>query len=187
MTTAKPFDRIEIQSATRSNSSCRASFGQEVFTISQLGAVVSRRNFGKWIFTGAGAAAIAAAVWATFLTACSKGRVEKVIAKVGEIPVGGSKIFTYPTDVEPCILVHPSDANYVAYSRLCTHQKCPVFYQQGGDTLNCPCHGGAYSIVDGSVLDGPPPRALPRVVLEQRGENLVATAMIETKPTTQGG
>jgi arsenite oxidase small subunit len=185
MTTVKPFDRIEIQRATYFSSSCRASFEQEVCTISQQAAVVSRRNFGKRILTGV--AAIAAAAWTIFLTACSKGRVEKVIAKVGEIPVGGSKIFTYPTDVEPCILLHPSDANYVAYSRLCTHQKCPVFYQQGGDTLNCPCHGGAYSIVDGSVLDGPPPRALPRVVLEQRGENLVATAMIETKPTTQGG
>jgi Rieske Fe-S protein len=104
---------------------------------------------------------------------------------VGEIPIGGSKIFTYPTEVEPCILLRPSSAGYVAYSRLCTHQKCPIFYQSGEDRLNCPCHRGSFSIVDGSVLDGPPPRPLPRVVLEQRGQNLVATAVIETKPAAQ--
>lgn len=110
-----------------------------------------------------------------------------MIAKVGEIPVGGSKIFTYPTDVEPCILLRPSGATYVAYSRLCTHQKCPIFYQPGDDRLNCPCHGAAYSIVDGSVLYGPPPRPLPRVALEQRGQDLVATAMTEPKSAAQGG
>jgi nitrite reductase/ring-hydroxylating ferredoxin subunit len=157
---------------------------KEVFPISEPQTlIVSRRCFGRSILTGA--AALAVAVWASFLTACSKGHSEKVIAKVGEIPVGGSKIFTYPTDVEPCILLRPSDANYVAYSRLCTHQKCPVFYQPGEDLLNCPCHGGAFSIVDGSVLNGPPPKALPRVVLEQRGQDLVATAMMETKPVAQ--
>ena len=137
----------------------------------------------KSILTGA--AALAVAVWASFLTVCSKGHSEKVIATVGEIPVGGSKIFTYPTDVEPCILLRRSYSNYVAYSRLCTHQKCPIFDQPGEDLLNCPCHGGSFSIVDGSVLNGPPPKALPRVVLEQRGQDLVATAMMETKPAAQ--
>jgi Rieske Fe-S protein len=156
-------------------------FAQEDVPISDPQAsVISRRNLGKRFFTGA--ATLAAGVWAALVTGCSKGHFEKVIAKVGEIPVGGSKIFTYPTDVEPCILLRPSDANYVAYSRLCTHQKCPIFYEPGGDRLNCPCHRGSFSIVDGSVLDGPPPKALPRVVLEQRGQDLVATAMIETKP-----
>ena len=101
----------------------------------------------------------------------------RVIAQAGEIPVGGSKIFTYPTDVEPCILLRPAAEDYVAYSRLCTHASCPVFYQAQENRLNCPCHGGAFSVADGSVLTGPPPRPLPKIVIERRGSDLVATGI----------
>jgi Rieske Fe-S protein len=101
----------------------------------------------------------------------------RVIAQAGEIPVGGSKIFTYPTDVEPCILLRPAAEDYVAYSRLCTHASCPVFYQAEENRLNCPCHGGAFSVADGSVLAGPPPHPLPKIVIERRGSDLVATGI----------
>jgi len=101
----------------------------------------------------------------------------RVVAQAEEIPVGGSKIFTYPTDVEPCILLRPAAETYVAYSRLCTHASCPVFYQAEGNRLDCPCHGGSFSVVDGSVLAGPPPRPLPRILMERRGSDLVATGI----------
>jgi Rieske Fe-S protein len=104
----------------------------------------------------------------------------RVIAQVGEIPMGGSKIFTYPTDVEPCILLRPAQDSYVAYSRLCTHASCPVFYSPVENRLDCPCHGGAFSAADGSVLQGPPPRPLPRILIEQRGSDLVATGIAKS-------
>jgi Rieske Fe-S protein len=101
----------------------------------------------------------------------------RVVAHTGEIPVGGSKIFTYPTDSEPCILLRPVPDTYVAYSRLCTHASCPVFYDAGENRLNCPCHGGSFSVADGSVLAGPPPRPLPKILIETRGSDLVATGI----------
>jgi Rieske Fe-S protein len=101
----------------------------------------------------------------------------RVVAQAGEIPVGGSKIFTYPTDVEPCILLRPAAETYVAYSRLCTHASCPVFYHADGNRLDCPCHGGSFSVADGSVLAGPPPRPLPQILIERRGSDLVATGI----------
>ncbi len=99
------------------------------------------------------------------------------MAQAEEIPVGGSKIFTYPTDSEPCILLRPTSDTYVAYSRLCTHASCPVFYQAQENRLDCPCHGGSFSVTDGSVLVGPPPRPLPRILIERRGPDLVATGI----------
>lgn len=121
-------------------------------------------------------AAAAGLVW--FLRAKFSGNfAPRVVAQVGEIPVGGSKIFTYPSDVEPCILLRPSADNYVAYSRLCTHASCPVFYNAGANRLDCPCHGGEFSAVDGSVVAGPPPRPLPRILIERRGSDLVATGI----------
>ena len=75
------------------------------------------------------------------------------------------------------ILVRAAAEEYAAYSQKCTHLSCAVYYSAGHGRLECPCHNGAFSVRDGSVLQGPPPRPLPRVVLERRGNDLVATGL----------
>lgn len=139
---------------------------------------MTRRQFSKYV-SRAGLAALASSVWIFFLARCSKTYPVKAVAKAGDIPIGGSKIFTYPTDTAPCILLRPADDTYVAYSRMCTHLECPLFYHADQNRLHCPCHGGEFSVVDGSVLQGPPRKPLPRVVLERRGQDLVATGMMK--------
>jgi len=99
------------------------------------------------------------------------------VAQVGEIPIGGVKLFTFPSREDHCILVRTGEQDYVAYSQKCTHLSCAVYYAQEDNRLECPCHKGFFAIEDGSVLQGPPPRALPRVVLERRGEQLVAISV----------
>lgn len=101
----------------------------------------------------------------------------RVVAKTGEIPVGGVKIFEYPGPGEQCILVRTAEDQYAAYSQKCTHLSCAVYYDAGKSELICPCHNGVFSIRDGSVIQGPPPRPLPRVVLDRRGSDLVAIRM----------
>ncbi len=99
------------------------------------------------------------------------------VARIGEIPVGGVKLFQYPGAGEQCILVRIDEDVYAAYSQKCTHLSCAVFYSQQSRELVCPCHEGHFSVRDGSVLQGPPTRPLPRVRLERRGEQLVAIGM----------
>ena len=103
--------------------------------------------------------------------------VRSVVAKAGEIPVGGVKLFEYPKPGAQCIMVRTAEDAYVAYSQKCTHLSCAVFYAREHDRLECPCHQGYFSIRDGSVLQGPPTRPLPRVVLERKGDELVAIRM----------
>ncbi len=103
------------------------------------------------------------------------------VASLNEIPVGGVKLFPYPTPQEQCILVRLGPDDFVAYSQKCTHLSCAVYYAAEHRRLECPCHEGYFSVLDGSVLQGPPPRPLPRVVLERRGEDLFATR-IEVEP-----
>lgn len=98
----------------------------------------------------------------------------KTVGQIGEIPVGGVKIFEYPGPQDQCLLIRPSENEYVAYSQKCTHLSCAVFYSAKNKRLECPCHQGYFSIRDGSVLQGPPPRPLPRVVLERQGADLIA-------------
>jgi Rieske Fe-S protein len=99
------------------------------------------------------------------------------IATSAEVPVGGVKLFSYPTAQDHCILVRTADARLVAYSQKCTHLSCAVYYEKAQNRLECPCHQGFFSIADGSVIQGPPQRSLPRVKLEQRGDQLVAIRM----------
>jgi arsenite oxidase small subunit len=99
------------------------------------------------------------------------------VARIGEIPVGDVKLFSFPGPQDQCIMIRTGEDSYVAYSQKCTHLSCAVYYSRTHDRLECPCHEGYFSVRDGSVLQGPPPRPLPRVVLERRGQDLVAVRM----------
>jgi Rieske Fe-S protein len=138
---------------------------------------VSRRDFNKLLSLGS-FAAVAGTVGA-LAEGCSKTYPTIVVAHAGDISVGESKIFSYPSDVNPCLLLRPAENTYLAYSRICTHTSCPVFYRPEENRIVCPCHGGVYSVADGSVLAGPPPRPLPKIKLERRGDDLVAVGVIK--------
>jgi Rieske Fe-S protein len=100
-----------------------------------------------------------------------------VVGRVSDVPIGGVKLFNYPGDHDPCILVRLAEDRFVAYSQKCTHLSCAVYYAREKGRLECPCHEGYFAVEDGSVLQGPPPRPLPRITVERRGEELVATAV----------
>ena len=102
--------------------------------------------------------------------------LRKVLSE-GEVSVGGVKIFAYPGPEDLCILVRTSETDYAAYSQKCTHLSCAVFYASEHRRLECPCHKGYFSVRDGSVLQGPPTRPLPRITLERRGSDLIATGV----------
>lgn len=140
---------------------------------------VSRRSFGKAIAGGI-AALIVAGFWGLREWYHRQTAPVRVIARTNEIPVRGSKIFQYPTDVAPCILVRTAENDYAAYSRLCTHNSCPVFWRPQDNVFACPCHGGVFSVTNGAVLQGPPPRPLPRVLLRIRGTDILAVGMSNT-------
>lgn len=101
----------------------------------------------------------------------------RTIARLDEIPVGGVKLFEYPGPRDQCLLVRTGQDSWVAYSQKCTHLSCAVYYSAENNRIECPCHEGYFSIRDGSVLQGPPMRPLPSVVLERRGSELVAIRM----------
>jgi Rieske Fe-S protein len=140
---------------------------------------VSRRRFAKYLGIGAIVAALGAVI--AFFRGRDQAYPVTIIGQIGEIPVGGSKVFAYPQNDRPCFLLRPAEDRYIAFSRLCTHHGCPTFFQPQENVFNCPCHGGVFSAQDGRVLAGPPPKALPQLILERRGDAIVATGFV--KPT----
>lgn len=145
---------------------------------------VSRRQFTKFLgLTSLGM--FVGNLWILFRSWFSQTAAypESSICSTGELPVGGVRLFRYPTANDPCILIRPEADLFVAYSQKCTHLSCAVFYSRQHNRLECPCHEGYFSVRDGSVLQGPPPRPLPRIRLEQRGETIVAVGVQPAQET----
>ncbi len=96
------------------------------------------------------------------------------VGNASQIPTGGSVLFRYPTNEDPCILVRTQSGALRAYSQVCTHLSCAVVHRPEQDGLLCPCHRGEFSANDGRPIAGPPTRKLPRIWIEQRGDDLFA-------------
>jgi Rieske Fe-S protein len=99
------------------------------------------------------------------------------IAAVGDVAIGGSLVFDYPAEHDSCVLVRVSDAEFVAFSQKCTHLSCAVIPKPGEGVFHCPCHEGIFDLRSGRVLAGPPPRPLPRIVLDIRDGDIYATGV----------
>ena len=139
---------------------------------------VSRRQFTKFL-TLASLGMFVGNLWilAKAYFAKTPSFPSVTVGEVGEIPVRGVKLFAYPTPRDHCILIRTGEEQYVAYSQKCTHLSCTVDFSAKEDRLECPCHQGCFSVRDGSVLQGPPPRPLPEIILERYGARLLAVGI----------
>ncbi len=65
-----------------------------------------------------------------------------------------------------------------ALSAVCTHLGCITRYEPDARVIACPCHGSRFGL-DGEVLAGPAPRALPWFELDvtSRGALVVDTSV----------
>ena len=140
---------------------------------------VTRRQFGRFL-TLTSLGMFAGNLW---ILAKSLWRPEEpalgaqLIAGAADMPINGVKVFRYPGPNDPCLLMRTAAGAYVAYSQKCTHLSCAVFPSTDGRRLECPCHEGYFSVEDGRVLQGPPPRPLPRIRLESRGREIWAVGV----------
>jgi Rieske Fe-S protein len=81
---------------------------------------------------------------------------------------GSFLYFNYPRPNDPAVLTRSQEGEYLAYSRKCAHLGCSVDFDSSRRCLSCPCHRGVYDARTGSVVYGPPPRALDQIVLQVR-------------------
>jgi Rieske Fe-S protein len=139
---------------------------------------VGRRQFGRFLVLTSGAMFVGNVwIWVRSRMRRLAEVAARPIARIGEIPVGGVKPFDFPTANDPCLLIRRGPDEYVAFEQKCTHLSCAVVYSRDRDRLECPCHQGYFSATNGAVLQGPPPRPLPRIRLERRGDELVAVGV----------
>jgi Rieske Fe-S protein len=142
---------------------------------------VTRREFTKSLVLVSCAAFCAngaLAAMAALEDVRSQAKTEpKKIGRVHELPIGGSRVFEYPVPGEPCRLVRLDADRFVAFGQKCTVEGCPVIFRQEERQFQCPRHEGYFSAENGKVIAGPPPRPLPRIDLERKGDELWAVAI----------
>lgn len=160
-------------------SSTRPLWTEEFSVHASEDAYVLRRQFTKFlVLTSLGMLAGNTWIWIRSLFASPEPDFpELAVARAAEVPPRGVKLFAYPTAGDPCILVRTADGRLAAFSQKCTHLSCAVYYAAERNRLECPCHEGYFSVDTGRVLQGPPPRPLPRVRIEERNGLIVATGV----------
>ena len=89
---------------------------------------------------------------------------------LSDIPVGGGVIRA----ADKVVVTQATAGQYKAFSAVCQHQGCIVGSIEGKNIV-CPCHGSAYSIVDGSVVNGPTTKPLIPKSSSTEGTDLVVS------------
>jgi Rieske Fe-S protein len=142
---------------------------------------VARRDFTKYL----GLTSLAFVVGQFWIALQNRWRKSRgalpivMVARLDDVPVGGTRTFHYPTASDPAILLRPAADTLLAYSSQCTHLQCPVLPQMEQGRLHCPCHRGYFDMQSGRPLAGPPRRPLPRIALKIENAMIFATGVIQ--------
>lgn len=137
--------------------------------------LVGRRQLLRWSVGVAGALFGMTALLAGLSFSRDRRRGDrKEIVAAADIAVGGVHYFDYPDTDEHAILLRLEEDRYVAYSGICTHLSCGVYWDAPRHELICPCHNGIFDPETGDVIAGPPARPLPAIRLERENGMLYA-------------
>jgi Rieske Fe-S protein len=142
---------------------------------------ITRREFTKFLVLTSGATFLGNGYFVA--KGLHRGKASyptRDIAGTEELKPGEVKLFRYPTEDDPALLVRLPNGELRAYLQRCTHLSCPVHYSTESQRIECPCHNGAFNAETGRVLEGPPPRPLPRIALRIEGGRLYAEGIEET-------
>lgn len=74
-----------------------------------------------------------------------------------DVPVGGGTVFAD----QKVVVTQPTAGVFHAFSAVCTHQGCTV-RAVVDKVITCPCHASQFDSADGSVVQGPAQKPLPR-------------------------
>ncbi|MEK7777725.1 MAG: ubiquinol-cytochrome c reductase iron-sulfur subunit [Chloroflexota bacterium] len=163
---------------------------------------VSRRNFLKYSvvgITGVISAVLAVPLVRYFISPAlgsaegAEGGEWTVIARTTEIPVGKPLRVEYEqrkkdswmltTRRKAAWIVTQDGQNFTVFDPHCTHLGCPYTWMETGDWnkgqphFHSPCHNGIFAI-DGTVISGPPPRPLDRVMSKVEGDAVMVKDVV---------
>ncbi|MBI4538275.1 MAG: Rieske 2Fe-2S domain-containing protein [Gemmatimonadetes bacterium] len=82
-----------------------------------------------------------------------------LVGDLRDLPPGAAIKVTY--EDRPALVLNVA-GTVKAFSAICTHLGCVVFWNQDSQFIQCPCHDGRFD-TNGQVISGPPPAPLPAI------------------------
>jgi cytochrome b6-f complex iron-sulfur subunit len=150
--------------------------------IDDLSAVRSQEEVNRRKFLGlAGSGALAAALGGTAVTAVQYISPNVLYEAETRVKIAGPESIAPGTVLALAaqkVYVVRTAKGFFALSAVCTHLGCMTRFEsplppEGGEkSFFCPCHGSRFSL-EGAVVGGPAPRALPRLKVTLEGGALV--------------
>lgn len=122
---------------------------------------LSRAFLGLWAVGGIG-------VVTTYMGSSESNEGGGRSVRVGpldELRVGEIRLIRH--GVTPFFVIRTNETSVIALSAVCTHVRCILNVDREHRTIVCPCHDGRFDL-NGNVLSGPPPRALPSYEVSMR-------------------
>ena len=135
---------------------------------------ISRRALLKGLLGFVGAFGLGSLFYASYrFLAPSAGARAAVELSLVDIAPGG----TYPFQhgASPGILIRGEDGTFRAFSLICTHLACTVYWNPEKRAFYCPCHDGLFD-AEGNAVSGPPPAPLERLKVSVKGDRVVVGA-----------
>jgi Rieske Fe-S protein len=134
-----------------------------------------RRDLLAWLLGGSAVASLSSFFYPVFRflipPAVAGATVNEVAAgKVQDLRPNSGKIVKFGN--KPALLVRVNEADWKAFSAVCTHLNCTVQYQDTSRQIWCACHNAFYDL-NGRVVSGPPPKPLEEFTVRVRGEDIV--------------
>ena len=99
---------------------------------------------------------------------------QAIVGKVEEFPIG--VVRTVLVEERPVLVFRGTDGQFRAVSALCTHLQCVVRYVAERAQIECPCHGGVFSL-EGENIAGPPPRPLRELAVTVNDGSVIVSAI----------
>ncbi len=135
----------------------------------------SRRSLIRWLLSGGFTASLASFLYPVvrFINPPEVAEAsvnEASVGNVGEFGVNTGKIVKFGS--KPVLLIRSAEAEWRAFSGICSHLDCTVQYQDASRQIWCACHNGFYDL-NGKVVSGPPPRPLEEFAVHIRGEEVI--------------
>lgn len=113
-------------------------------------------------------------VWRYLIPPASAEPATQSVVAAQASQVGPNSGLLFKFGSKPGLLIRTPDGELQAFNAVCTHLDCTVQYKADTSQIWCACHNGFYDLA-GNVVSGPPPRPLERLVVNQRGEDVVVS------------
>ncbi len=133
---------------------------------------VTRRDLLKWLLSFSIVSTVAGVVAPIISYLLPPARQSSyggptMVGSVEDFPVGTGKVVSVAD--KPVIVVNTQAGGVKAFSAICTHLGCVVYWHPEKNVIHSPCHDGLFSPVTAAVISGPPPRPLPAYELAIKG------------------